>query len=86
MFHFLFGQASEDASRLRRVERKLDLILKHLGIKYAEPAPGEGLTGQVRALADRGEKIAAIKAHRDQTGAGLAEAKRAVEVYMAGRR
>ena len=40
---------------------------------------------EVRHLADRGEKIPAIKAYREATGAGLAEAKRAVEEYLAGR-
>jgi ribosomal protein L7/L12 len=31
-------------------------------------------------------KIAAIKAYREETGAGLADAKRAVEEYIEGRR
>jgi ribosomal protein L7/L12 len=36
----------------------------------------------VRALADGGNKIAAIKKHRELTGDGLVEAKRAVEAYL----
>lgn len=80
----LFGSSSsfseDDAARLRRVERKLDLILQHLGVAYE--ADDFGLSAEARSLADRGEKIAAIKAHRDATGAGLAEAKRAVESYL----
>ena len=36
-------------------------------------------------LLDRGSKIEAIKLYRDKTGAGLAEAKTAVEALQAGR-
>jgi hypothetical protein len=80
----LFGRSGEftaaDAARLRRVEHKLDLILAHLGVACradeCELPPG------ARACADAGDKIGAIKAYRDATGAGLAEAKRAVESYL----
>ena len=34
---------------------------------------------EIRGLLDSGQKIAAIKRYREQTGAGLAEAKAAVE-------
>jgi hypothetical protein len=74
-----------DAARLRRLEAKMDLILKHLGIEYKDPATPGGLSEEVKALADDpARKIAAIKLHREQTGLGLKEAKDAVEAYMAG--
>jgi ribosomal protein L7/L12 len=42
------------------------------------------LSDEVRRLArDPGNKILAIKLHREQTGLGLKEAKDAVEAYMA---
>ncbi|WP_134774519.1 ribosomal protein L7/L12 [Ornithinimicrobium flavum] len=44
-----------------------------------------GITPEVRDLVARGQHIAAIKAYRQQTGAGLKEAKDAVEAYAAGR-
>jgi hypothetical protein len=75
-----------DAVRLRRVEAKLDLILKHLGLEYKDPATPGGLSDEVKALADDpGRKISAIKLHREQTGLGLKEAKDAVEAYIACR-
>ncbi|HBI45497.1 MAG TPA: hypothetical protein DDY78_21975 [Planctomycetales bacterium] len=75
-----------DAARLRRVEAKLDLILKHLGLEYNDPATPGGLSEKVKALADDpARKIPAIKLHREQTGLGLREAKDAVEAYIAGR-
>jgi hypothetical protein len=74
-----------DVARLRRLEAKVDLILTHLGLEYADPAAG-GLSEEVKALADDpARKIQAIKLHREQTGVGLAEAKAAVEAYMADR-
>ncbi|MEU2395277.1 hypothetical protein [Streptomyces sp. NPDC007369] len=61
--------------RAERLERRLGLVLDHLGIEEPEPAGLEG----VRALLREGRTIEAIKAYRAATGADLAEAKRAVE-------
>ncbi|HEX8203856.1 MAG TPA: ribosomal protein L7/L12 [Isosphaeraceae bacterium] len=63
--------------RLARLERKIDLILGHLGLAYEDELPG-----QVRALIAQGRKIEAIKAYREATGLGLKEAKDAVEKRM----
>jgi hypothetical protein len=74
-----------DVARLRRLEAKADLILKHLGLEYTDPATPGGLSEEVKALADDpAKKIAAIKLHREQTGLGLKEAKDAVEAYITG--
>jgi hypothetical protein len=75
-----------DAARLRRLEAKMDLILKHLGLEYKDPLTPGGLSEEVKALANNpAQKIEAIRIHRQQTGLGLREAKDAVEEYMAGR-
>jgi hypothetical protein len=71
-----------DRARMMRIERKLDLIIQHLGIQVPDAAAGSGLSPEVRRLADAGQKLQAIKVHRDETGAGLAEAKQAVETYL----
>jgi ribosomal protein L7/L12 len=47
----------------------------------AQSPPGV-LHDEVKRLAAAGEKIRAIRLYRDLTGAGLAEAKQAVEGYM----
>jgi ribosomal protein L7/L12 len=67
---------------LVRVENKLDMLLKHSGLVYPTDAK------KWQTLADEGplRKIGAITAYREQTGAGLADAKRAVEEYIEGRR
>jgi len=68
--------ADHQARRLAVVERKLDLIIAHLGIREPEPeAPGAVLQ---ELLA--GRKIQAIKVYREATGVGLKEAKDAVEL------
>ncbi|MFH8409429.1 ribosomal protein L7/L12 [Streptomyces sp. NPDC018019] len=61
--------------RLRYMDRKLDLIMEHLGIEETGP---EGMA-EIDALLLKGRKIEAIKRYRELTGAGLAEAKEAVD-------
>ncbi|MEU2792659.1 hypothetical protein [Streptomyces sp. NPDC007100] len=61
--------------RLRRMDRKLDLIMEHLGVEETGP---EGIA-EIDALLHKGKKIEAIKRYRELTGADLVEAKEAVE-------
>jgi hypothetical protein len=67
--------------RLQRIEHKLDLILTQHGIDYVPPPQ----SAWQRLADDPGQKIAAIKAYREQHGVGLAEAKKAVEDYIQGK-
>jgi ribosomal protein L7/L12 len=65
------------ARRLRDVERKLDLIIAHLGIDPMTPMTTTTVTPSslvVSLAADPKQRIAALKAYRQQTGAGLKEA------------
>ncbi|WP_328540551.1 ribosomal protein L7/L12 [Streptomyces sp. NBC_00344] len=66
--------------RFARVERQLDLITAHLGV----PSELDAELSAVDALLRQGKSIAAIKAYREITGAGLKEAKEAVD-QRAGR-
>jgi hypothetical protein len=61
--------------RLARIERQLALIMERLDIEEPESPMSEVVTEL-----EQGKKIQAIKIYREQTGAGLAEAKAAVEV------
>lgn len=68
--------------RMNRIERKLDLILAHLGISDSAAPPGYPALdyGEIDALLLQGKKIQAIKRYRELLpGTGLAEAKQAVE-------
>ena len=70
-------------TRLRGIERKLNALLRHHGV---DPTQGLVLSDRVKQLAaDPARKIAAIKAYREETGAGLAEAKEAVEAFINAR-
>ncbi|WP_413758071.1 hypothetical protein [Streptomyces sp. MMBL 11-3] len=60
--------------RMTRLEHKIDLLLRHGGIEDDDPALAE-----VAALARRGQDVAAVKKYREATGAGLLEAKQAVD-------
>ncbi|WP_351224794.1 ribosomal protein L7/L12 [Streptomyces sp. NPDC002133] len=60
--------------RIGAIERKVDLVLDHLGIRETVPE-----LDRVAGLVREGRKIEAIKVYRQLTGAGLKEAKEAVE-------
>jgi ribosomal protein L7/L12 len=60
--------------RLALVERKLDALLDHLGVEVPEPH-----LQQVETMLRQGKTVQAIKAYREATGAGLREAKEAVD-------
>jgi hypothetical protein len=62
--------------RADRVEQKVDAILKHLGIEWKDQ-----VSERVKELVRTGKKIEAIKMYREETGAGLKEAKDAVEAF-----
>ncbi|MEU5213751.1 ribosomal protein L7/L12 [Streptomyces sp. NPDC020742] len=64
--------------RLRRLEGKIDLLLADAGIEN----PDEPGMARIDDLLAQDKKIEAIKAHRELTGSGLAEAKEAVERRM----
>lgn len=68
------------AARLASIQRKLDLVMDHLGIADAAPERSE----VVRHL-ENGQPIEAVRAYRRLTGASLLEAKQAVD-RIAGER
>jgi ribosomal protein L7/L12 len=72
-----------DRAQLARLEKKLDLLLKHLALEYVEEGPACPLSPQVQELArNPSRKIQAIALHRKQAGVGLKEAKDAVESFI----
>jgi large subunit ribosomal protein L7/L12 len=73
----------DELRRLRTLENQVAYLFRHLGLDPADAVPtasGE-LAPEVVALINSGNKIQAIKAHRERTGLGLAEAKDAVERF-----
>jgi ribosomal protein L7/L12 len=74
----LSRQAERQARQLRAIERRIQLIMDHLGASEpAQPMP------EVMRHLEAGRKLPAIKAYREVTGVSLKEAKEAVEALEA---
>jgi ribosomal protein L7/L12 len=66
--------------RLARTEIKLNALLRHFNIDSAQALR---VSDRVQEIArDPTRKIEAIKVYREETGAGLGEAKAAVEAFI----
>ena len=68
--------------RLRQLEEQVERLSAQAGMPWSAamtPDASEGVDSEVVALAQSGRTIDAIKRYRQLTGAGLAEAKQAVE-------
>jgi hypothetical protein len=64
-----------------RVEMRLLSVTRHLDVPVPDDLNPSVLLDDVRKLVDDGRVIQAIQVHRDRNGAGLAEAKRAIDEY-----
>ena len=70
-------------AHLRRIERKLDALLKQQGVPPPAPVVAGEVSDEGQQIAlDPARRIEAIKLNREQTGCGLAEAKRDVEQFI----
>jgi len=81
----------EIKQRLALIETRLQQLFEHLDIAPRESAGGEGgwwgdggdadpvADPEVQDLVAKGNEIQAIKRYRELTGAGLKEAKKAIE-------
>lgn len=74
------GAWSAEWMRMRRIERKLDLLIEHFGVKLERETVD---LPDVWALVREGNHIQAIKLYREKTGAGLAEAKERIDKMIA---
>ena len=81
LISIVIGTFFNHIRRLQDVERKLNLVLAHLGIDPTAVVPP---SSHVVSLAkDPRQRIAAIRAYRQQTGAGLKEAAAVIEKITA---
>ncbi len=79
----LYSTARSQAESLRRLERKVDLILRSQDLVYIDHVGPQGLSQEARSLADDpAKKILAIKLLREQSGMSLKAAKETVDRYI----
>ena len=64
--------------RVAKLERTVAFLLEKLNMSY-EDNPASTVSAAVMNLVKQGNLIAAIQQYRQETGAGLAEAKQAIE-------
>jgi len=69
----------DDRSRIDELERKVEFLMRHLGLDVRYSTGGPPGDAEIERLIRDGRKIEAIKAYRESTGLGLKEAKDAVE-------
>lgn len=74
-----FTERRRRARQFARVEAKLDALMAHAGLTFD---PFRGAAPEVRAALAEGDRILAIKRYREASGAGLREAKEAVDEYL----
>jgi ribosomal protein L7/L12 len=65
-------------AKVAKLERTVAFLLQKLDIAY-EDDPGSTVSAAVRSLLEQGNKIGAIQQYRDETGAGLLEAKQLID-------
>jgi ribosomal protein L7/L12 len=70
------------AARVRLLERKIDMIMQHLGLQYTDDVSKE-VPPDVIDWVRRGNIIEAIKAYREYSGLGLKEAKDVIDELTA---
>jgi ribosomal protein L7/L12 len=73
----------DELQRLRVLENQVAYLYRHLGLDPVDAVPtaAGGLSPEVVQLINSGNKIEAIKIHRERTGLGLGEAKDAVDEF-----
>jgi ribosomal protein L7/L12 len=80
------AEVTSHAIRIAALERKVAELYAHLGLEEPAGTPSSGdVDPRVLASIQEGNLIEAIKHQREATGAGLAEAKAAVDALVAQR-
>ncbi|MCC7539120.1 MAG: hypothetical protein IT379_23060 [Deltaproteobacteria bacterium] len=69
---------AELRARVAKLERAVAFFERHLRVTFVDDADS-GVSPDVLALVRRGDKLAAIRLHCQNSGASLAEAKRIID-------
>lgn len=79
-------QLLEIKQRLALVETRLEQLFEHLDLKPRDPAaPGAAVEDpEIQDLLAKGNIAQAVKRYRELTGAGIADAQKAIEAAQSG--
>lgn len=78
-------EINEIKARVKKVEDQLGYLFRTLGVSSREAPEGQASAAVLELLA-RGDRIAAIRAYREETGASLKDAKIFIESLGSGTR
>lgn len=78
MDRYQLDQLSNLTKKVSELDRKIDFIMKKLNLQYVDSPPPPDYP-EVRRLLMKNDLMGAIKVYQMETGAGLGEAKSAVE-------
>ena len=73
-------EINELKKRVDKLEMQIAFLLRNRGIEYPEPVAVK-LSPDILALLEQGKGKEAIKLFREETGAGLKDAKRIIDSY-----
>ena len=80
------GESAKSLEFLKRIEHKFNLVIQHQSIPFPDELNPAILGEEARKLADENQKIFAVQTHREKTGAGFVEAKKALDRYLQQKR
>ena len=79
------NRLTELSVRIGELDRKIDFVLNHLQLRYVDPHAQGGPMAEVMNWLRKGNKMEAVKAYRQATNAGMAEAMKAIEAIEQGK-
>ena len=77
-------QLLEIKQRLALVENRLEQLFEHLDIAPREPISDPSQDPEIQDLLAKGNIAQAVKRYRELTGAGIADAQKAIEAAQSG--
>lgn len=68
--------------KVAELERKLELVMRHVGVQYQETGASAALN-EAAAYLRQGNKLEAMKVYQQRMGVGLKDAKDAIDALEA---
>jgi hypothetical protein len=76
------GESAKSYAMLRRIEQKLNVVIRHQGIPLPDELNPLILGEEAGKLIDESRTFEAVRRHREKTGALFEDARKAIEEYL----